>query len=258
MSVFLLLMFSCVTFFAIPIANGATVDWYDSCEDVNVWSFYNGATGFIDTAIQQEGFGCLEINVQDGSTGKRAILDREIDSDEQYFGFWVRRGSNMNCQLIIYDSTVSYYINIFKGGGDTFQWSILDDGGFYGYTSTRPWNANTWYWVEVRHSGGAYYFSVNGVSAGSYLGGGTWWSYDEFRFCTGLAIGAHGKLYLDYLRVANDYEFPPLPVVPSNVIPEIPFGTIGVAATMIIALGVFAIKKKKRKIDPNSAFNISH
>jgi len=160
-------------------------------------------------------------------------------------------GSSSYPEISVWDESGSNYVMVkYQTVSQNFFFIVQDGVDSDNKDSGRQWDADVWYWVEIYVQQDAIpsrtiQFRVDGTVEWTFATNGDWGNFATVKVGKGITGGGH--VFLDYLRATDGYEFPPVNVVQFNVIPEIPFGTIGVAAAMVIALGLFAIKKKKRK-----------
>ena len=210
-SVLILLTLLLFSVMVIAPVFAVTVEFWDSCETLGNWTFLNGASGAINTTIQQEGTGCL--NVSHSATYEVPFATRDFISTQRYVGFWAMRGTGVYSSFKVYAT----------GGGGTYYvlfWyhsvennvfiSKRDDMGMSGVDSTITWTANTWYWFECyQNNAGDFVFRINGGTIWTYGGSGTLFgNYSQFMIYT-QPFGAAGVSSVDFIRVSDGFQYPP-------------------------------------------------
>lgn len=194
------------------------VCWFNSCENLATWTIDPAITASVDTIDKQEAGGSTQLSRLTSVTGDKYSYPTSQNICDIYFGFWL--------QVVypgqLFDGGDVMKRNTVEGSYQTAQWRYKDTTTFNLYqvtfngtnlTSTLSpafvYNLDTWYWIELLHSPpSSSYLRVNGVLL-STIGHTINLTANlrlEHRVENALVLGT---CKIDYMRLANQYEYPP-------------------------------------------------
>jgi len=184
------------------------VCWYNSCEDLSDWTIDATITPSINNITFQEDKGCLQLLFP--AAAKTAKLT-SISACDKYWGFWVRFKDNAPTifYLTLFGTPATYFVNWYISAATAGKWAFQ-----VGHTTGGTWGlsditivADTWYWMELYYDAGTkYWFAINGDLKWTYTTPGI---VGDFSAFWARNQGGADKALIDYLRLADRYEYPP-------------------------------------------------
>ena len=271
------ILIACLLLFLIVEVKGLTypedVPFYDSLENITSWNINANFTVTLNSQFVQHGNYSLNFTsmvskgVNDHHDFCNLTVPNHSKPNNTWFGFWFYCNKTMQemSTISMYD-TNDYYIGI---GFWDYQYEMRGHAPTYGAWGGEDFdlNLNTWYWFELEEtSDGDYYLYVNGTEKDSHIitdGLGTYTKMGV-RAWDGRTFGK--SIILDFVRIANQQEFPPSypppppPPPPLNYVDEY-FGLglfIGGIIMMIYAPSWVAWKVKKSGVTPDTVERLGY
>jgi len=188
------------------------VCWWDSCENLGAWSFTAGVSASIDTADYQENVGSLFVDVPaDSASDQNARLNgANFSWCDEYLGFWAQIAKPRYVEFFGVYLDADNLMDFYTTTGDTWACRVRYAAAENTYnTEVSYLPLGTWFWLEIRKNpAGEYRFRVDGVEK---------WILAQTDFGTPTLfmatcrrqVGVDHAVKVDYVRVADRFEYPP-------------------------------------------------
>jgi len=197
------------------------VCWYNSCEDCGEWNVNPAHACSVITDDFKEHTGSLQLMNETPSPWNGGLYTTlPLTECDVYFGFWAKWHNVLNpnnlymTRMGVWGGT-DYAILYFRtvSGELKWGWSAHVDVD----TATggdQPYTLGTWLWFEIRlrRLDRMLEFYVNGVSVGKWIYG-VGYVFDAFDSFKVWQVGNQyrmGTIRLDYIRMADRFEYPPI------------------------------------------------
>lgn len=182
------------------------VCWYNSCEELTDWTIDPEITASINDTLFQEDKGSLDL-VYPSDAYHYARLT-PVSNCGKHWGFWIRCENSvpLTCEPFIFGTLAptTYYIQFYIYGGK-WAFRVNRPGGPASSVSDVTIEADRWYWMEVFYDVGiGYFFRIDGVPKWNFATSGALGDFSLFYL-----KGYNDHLLIDYLRLADRYEYPP-------------------------------------------------
>ena len=187
------------------------VCWYNTCENCADWTKVGtDISCVLETILKQQGTGSLHITCPANKPADKIYI--VPDDCDNYFGFWMRFPT-YNVQFFVYLWSGSNYAGwVFSFSGTNLVYQVI----YWVNGHTHTWPAvvisqNVWHWFEIWFNADRtnIYFTIDGVSVGSVSGLPAFGSFSKFQIENRQDYQGT-NLYVDYVRIADRQEYPPV------------------------------------------------
>jgi len=188
------------------------VCWYNSCEKCGQWTLSPNATCVVDTVNFKENIGSIKITNNTDGVYDYTTLPAPMCND--FLAFWFRHHPY---DIDYTDNTYAFfdgsnYIGwrtrwTTQFGYEMFAQGYIAGYGSWGGATPFTFSPDTWYWLEVQKTANSYDYKRDGVTMLSAGPGATWpFTASQFRFSHDRKLG---DAWVDYIRYADRFEYPP-------------------------------------------------
>lgn len=204
----------------LPERHPTYVCWFNRCENCNEWTINSHHTCEVITTDKKENTGAIKLTCPTQNLeADEGWIDRLMlpNDCEYYKGFWVKAPLGHDGSIAdigFYESEVWPYdfalvrFNYSIAQGYRYALISRQNNTTLGPAVWFNYNPDEWYWIEIRNWNGTVTLRVNGVIRASNVHGGTHNPYTRFLVTQPYGYW-FGTLYLDYIRIADRYEYPP-------------------------------------------------